>query len=75
MNDKIWKNVIIKASGAIDGGAEGKRRMALLMSWLLLGNKISEHNKSAVRKAYNDGHGVDISTNPDAEIKLPDALR
>ena len=30
MNDDLWKNVIIKASGAIDGGAEGKRRMALL---------------------------------------------
>ena len=75
MNDQIWKNVIIKASGAIDGGAEGKRRMALLMSWMLLGNKISEDKKSAVRKAYNDGHGVDISANPDAEVKLPEALR
>ena len=39
MNDQIWKNVIIKASGAIDGGVEGKRRMALLMSWMLLGTK------------------------------------
>ena len=75
MNDQIWKNVIIKASGAIDGGAEGKRRMALLMSWLLLGNKISEDKKSAVRKAYNDGHGVDISANPDAEVELPEALK
>ena len=28
-------------------------------------NKISEDKKSAVRKAYNDGHGVDISANPD----------
>ena len=75
MNDEIWKNVIIKASGAIDGGAEGKTRMALLMSWLLLGNKISEDKKSAVRKAYNDGHGVDITANPDAEVKLPEALK
>ena len=39
MTDPLWKNVIIKASGAIDGGAEGKRRMALLMSWILLGSK------------------------------------
>ena len=53
---------------------QGKRRMALLMSWMLLGNKISEDKKSAVRKAYNDGHGVDISANPDAEVKLPEAL-
>ena len=36
-------------------------------------NKISEDKKSAVRK-YNDGHGVDISANPDA-IKQLEALR
>ena len=71
MTDPLWKNVIIKASGAIDGGAEGKRRMALLMSWILLGSKMSDDKKLAVRKAYNEGHGIDIEVNPDNEKSLP----
>jgi len=73
MTDPLWKNVIIKASGAIDGGAEGKRRMALLMSWILLGSKMSDDKKLAVRKAYNEGHGIDIEVNPDNEKSLPQA--
>jgi DNA sulfur modification protein DndB len=75
MNDEIWKNVIIKASGAIDGGAEGKRRMALLISWMLLGNKMSDDKKLAVRTAFNEGHGKDINVNPDEEEPLPQAVR
>ena len=75
MTDPLWKNVIIKASGAIDGGAEGKRRMALLMSWLLLGSKMSNDKKLAVIKAYNEGHGIDIAVNPDNEKSLPQTQR
>jgi len=75
MHDDIWKNVIIKESGAIDGGAEGKNRMALLMSWLLLGNKMSDDKKLKVRQAFNDAHGIDIESSPDQELALPNAVR
>jgi|ETNmetMinimDraft_2_1059921.scaffolds.fasta_scaffold12954_2 DNA sulfur modification protein DndB len=75
MEDDIWKSVIIKVSGAIDGGAEGKNRMALLMSWLLLGNKMSDDKKLKVRKAFNEAHGIDIESSPDLELSLPNAVR
>ena len=75
MQEEIWKHVIIKPSGAIDGGAEGKNRMALLLSWLLLGNKMSDDKKLKVRKAFNEAHGVDIESSPDQELPLPNAIR
>ena len=74
MSDDIWQNVIIKQSGAIDGGAEGKNRMALLVSWMLLGKKMSDEKKMKVRKAFNDAHGIDIESNPDKEKPLPEAV-
>ena len=74
MSDDIWQNVIIKQSGAIDGGAEGKNRMALLVSWMLLGKKMSDEKKFKVRKAFNEAHGIDIESNPDKEISLPSAV-
>jgi|TARA_Y100000294_G_scaffold126987_1_gene118447 DNA sulfur modification protein DndB len=75
MEEEIWKHVIIKPSGAIDGGAEGKYRMAQLLSWLLLGSKMSDDKKLRVRKAFNAAHGVDIEINPDDELPLPNAVR
>ena len=52
-----------QAEGAIDGGAEGKNRMALLVSWMLLGKKMSDEKKFKVRKAFNEAHGIDIESN------------
>lgn len=75
MSDDIWQNVIIKSSGAIDGGAEGKNRMSLLISWMLLGNKMSDDKKLKVRKAFNEAHGIDIEQNPNKEKSLPEAIK
>lgn len=57
MESDIWQNVIIKSSGAIDGGSEGKRRASLLIAWLLIGKNMSATQKARVQEAFNDAHG------------------
>ena len=73
MGDPLWKGVIIKESGAIDAGPEGRKRAASLIFHMIAGEYF---DKDLVREAemkYNEGFGVDIDKDPKSKHKsLPE---
>ena len=54
MDEKRWAGVIVKSSGAIDAGPEAKRRMALLLSYLIASDQMNDEQKFAVWRSYNE---------------------
>lgn len=59
----LWRGVIMKPSGAIDAGSEARNRAANLICWLIAADRMTQEEKDAALRIYNQGFGVD-STDP-----------
>jgi DNA sulfur modification protein DndB len=59
MDARMWSGIIVKSSGAIDAGPEAKRRMALLLSYLIAADQLDEEKKFAVWKSFNEARKSD----------------
>ena len=57
MRADLWGGIIIKRTGAIDAGTEARRRMALLLLYLLASDKLEPVHKYDVWKMYNEARG------------------
>lgn len=57
MTSPFWSGVIVKTTGAIDAGPESRRRMALLLTYLLAGDAMSAEDKYDTWLAFNEAKG------------------
>lgn len=69
IEDLFWKGVIIKESGAIDAGPEGRKRAANLIFWMIAGEYFDKDLTLEAKIKYNEGFGIDLIKNPEIKHK------
>jgi len=69
----LWHGVIMKPSGAIDAGSEARNRAANLICWMITADRMTQEEKDAALRIYNQGFGVDVTdpASTDAIRPLP----
>lgn len=69
MDDGFWKGVIIKASGAIDAGPEGRKRASNLIFYMIAGDYFDKDLQLEALRKYNEGFDIDIDKVPENKQK------
>lgn len=73
MDHIFWKGVIIKESGAIDAGPEGKKRAANLIFWMIAGEYFDKDLKYEALIKFNEGFHKEPLKLPENKLRsLPD---
>ena len=68
MSNVEWSGVMIKTSGRIDASLEARKRMAKLICYLIVADRLPDRIKYDTWKTYNLANGVDV----DVDNKLFD---
>lgn len=61
ISSDLWKNILIAPNGSISTGSEAQNRAALLITYLLAGDKMAETDIKIVRDMYAEARGLPIS--------------
>lgn len=69
IEDVFWKGVIIKESGAIDAGPEGRKRAANLIFYMIAAEYFDNDLLLEAKIKYNEGFGIDIDKVPENKHK------
>jgi DNA sulfur modification protein DndB len=62
MRADLWTGIIIKGTGAIDAGADARRRMAQLVLYLIAADKLPDVAKYDIWKTFNEARGKRVVT-------------
>jgi len=52
MSTDVWRDIIIKSGGTIDAASDARERMALLVCYLVAGDRLSDREKANVWKRF-----------------------